>query len=96
MIFEGLFALCYEELRDLADLRLYITLEDSTVLERRIRRDVVERGRTRDSVVEQFHSRVRPSNEEYIRPSKTAADIIIHGKTSKEMQLDTVLKHLKI
>lgn len=96
MIFEGLFALFYEELCALADLKIYITLDDSTALERRIVRDVAERGRTRDSVIEQFCSTVQPANEEYIRPSKAAADILLQGNSSIETKLDVVLEHLDI
>jgi uridine kinase len=96
IIFEGLFALCYEKLCDLADLKVYITLEDSTALERRIQRDTVERGRTRDSVIEQFRSTVQPANETYIRPSKAVADIIIPGDTPEAMQLDAILAQLSI
>ena len=96
MIFEGIFALCYEELSTLADLKIYITLDDATALERRILRDTAERGRTRDSVIEQFCSTVQPANEEYIRPSKAVADILLQGNTSREMQLNAVLEHLGI
>lgn len=96
MIFEGLFALCYEELCKLVDLKIYITLDDSTALERRILRDTAERGRTRDSVIEQFCSAVQPANEEHIRPSKAAADLIIQGNGSQEMKLNAVLEHLDI
>ena len=96
MIFEGLFALCYEELCALADLKIYISLDDSTALERRILRDTAERGRTRDSVIEQFCSTVQPASEEYVNPSKAAADIILQGTTPHQMQLDVVLKHLNI
>ena len=96
MIFEGLFALCYEELCKLVDLKIYITLDDSTALERRILRDTAERGRTRDSVIEQFCSAVQPANEEHIRPSKAAADLIIQGNNSQAMKLNAVLEHLNI
>ena len=96
MIFEGLFALCYEELRALANLKVYVDLEDSIALQRRIQRDTAERGRTRDSVIEQFRSTVQPANEAYIHPSKSTADVIILGKTSQETQLGAILKHLEI
>ena len=96
MIFEGLFALCYEELCKLVDLKIYITVDDSTAIERRILRDMAERGRTRDSIIEQFCSTVQPANEEYIRPSKATADIIIQGSDSQEMKLNAVLEHLGI
>lgn len=96
MIFEGLFALCYEELCKLVDLKIYITLDDSSALERRILRDTAERGRTRDSVIEQFCSAVQPANEEYIRPSKAAADLIIQGNDSQETKLNAVLERLDI
>ena len=96
MIFEGLFALCYKELCKLVDFKIYIAVDDSTAIERRILRDTAERGRTRDSVIEQFCSAVQPANEEYIRPSKATADIIIQGRDSQEMKLNAVLEHLGI
>ena len=96
MIFEGLFALCYDELCSLADFKIYVTIDDDTALERRIQRDVIERGRTRNSVIEQFYSTVKPSNKKYIRPSEVAADIIVQGNSTQETQLNEVLKLFKL
>ncbi len=79
LIVEGIFALHHPALRALYDAKFYVHAPDDVCLERRIERDVVERGRTRESVVWQYNTTVRPSADLYIKPTEQHADVSVSG-----------------
>ena len=64
-------------LRDLMDIKIFVDTDADVRILRRILRDVKERGRSLDSVVEQYLSTVKPMHEQFIEPSKRYADIIV-------------------
>lgn len=84
LIVEGLFMLYWPELRDILDLRVYVDAPDDVCLARRLARDVVERGRTRQSVLDQYARTVRPSAEKFVRPTMRFADVIVSGEQALE------------
>ncbi len=77
LILEGLFVLQDESLRNLLDIKVFVDTDADIRFIRRLNRDVEERGRTMESVVNQYMSTVRPMHESFIEPSKRFADIII-------------------
>lgn len=77
IIVEGLLILWEEILRPLFDLKLYVDTSDDVRLIRRIQRDTAERGRSVESVIDQYQASVRPMHLEFVEPSKRYADIII-------------------
>ena len=77
VIVEGILVLAEPELRDLMDLRVYVDTDADLRLMRRLRRDIVERGRTVDSVLDQYLSTVRPMHLQFVETSKRYADIIV-------------------
>lgn len=79
IILEGLFALYWAELRELYQLRVYVEAPDELCLQRRLRRDVQERGRTAASVREQFEATVRPMAHLHILPTRAFADVTANG-----------------
>ena len=79
VILEGLFALHWPEVRALLDARVYITAEHDVCLERRIYRDVRERGRSEESVRAQYEATVRPMCEKYVTPSREHAELVLNG-----------------
>lgn len=79
LIVEGLFTLYNKPLLNLINLKIFLDLNDSVRLSRRIERDIKERGRTIKSVIEQWHSTVRPMHQLFIEPAKSRADIILSG-----------------
>lgn len=92
LIIDGIFALVFPEILSLADLKIFVTAPEDVRLQRRINRDVKERGRTPESVMKQFHATVQPSHLLYIEPSIRQADIIFenpknHGLNQKEVEL---------
>lgn len=77
VIVEGILVLADEELRKHFDVRVYIDTEPDVRLIRRLQRDIVERGRTVESVIKQYETTVRPMHYQFVEPSKRYADIII-------------------
>lgn len=77
VIVEGILLLSDPELRKRFDVRVYIDTESDIRLMRRIQRDIVERGRSIDSVLDQYRRTVRPMHYQFVEPSKRYADIII-------------------
>lgn len=79
IILEGIFALYYQELIERSDLKIYVDTDADIRLARRIGRDIIERGRAVEGVLEQYLQTVKPSHEAFIEPSKKNADVIIPG-----------------
>ena len=77
IIIEGIMALHNKKLRDMMDLKIFVDTDSDVRLMRNIRRDVVERGRTVDMVLEHYETAVKPMHEQFIEPTKKFADLII-------------------
>jgi uridine kinase len=93
VIIEGLFALHWESLRNLLKTKVFVDLDEEICLERRIERDIRERGRSRESVLEQYHATVAPMARKYAYPSRAYADIIVTGNDDISREVDAVLQH---
>ena len=80
IILEGILVLAVNEIRDLMDIKIFIDTPADVCFIRRLERDINERGRAVDSVIEQYQETVRPMYLQFVEPSKIYADIIIpHG-----------------
>lgn len=77
IIAEGILVLENEEVRRRADLKIFVDTSEEDRLARRIERDTAERGRSKESVIDQFESAVKPMHELYVEPEKQFSDIII-------------------
>ncbi|MDH8677089.1 uridine kinase [Fusibacter bizertensis] len=77
IIIEGIMILEDERLRNLMDIKIFVDTDADVRIIRRITRDINERGRTLDSVIEQYLTTVKPAHEQFIEPTKKYADIII-------------------
>jgi uridine kinase len=95
LIVEGLFALHYPELLPLYQLRVYIDTPDTLCFERRMKRDIEQRGRTAESVREQYEATVRPASVAYVRPSAAHADLIVDGNGSLDWKVERVVTELR-
>src|ERR1017187_5402922 len=80
VIVEGLFVFHWPELRALLDTKVYVETDPGVCFNRRLRRDVAERGRTPQSVVEQYERTVRPSAEWFVTPTRKFADLVVSGE----------------
>ncbi|TDM13074.1 uridine kinase [Macrococcus lamae] len=88
IIVEGIFALENEKLRDLMDVKIYVDTDADLRILRRLVRDIEERDRTMESVVDQYLTVVRPMHNQFIEPTKRYADIIIPEGGSNTVAID--------
>ena len=99
ILVEGILIFVEKELRDLMDVRIFVDTDADVRLIRRLRRDIAERGRTLDSVVQQYMATVRPMHLEFVEPSKRYADIIVprggDNRVAMEMIVSRVLTLLR-
>ena len=95
IIVEGILSLYDKKIRDLANIRIFVESDDDIRFIRRLRRDMNERGRTLDSVIDQYLTTVKPMYYEFIKPTKRYADIIIPNDRDHEVAVDIVMAKVK-
>ena len=100
IIVEGILIFDSPELCELMDMKVFVDTDADVRILRRIVRDVKERGRTLDSVVNQYLTTVKPMHEQFVEPSKRRADVIIpeggQNTVALEMLIERVRKHLNL
>lgn len=95
VIFEGIMVFFDPKIRELLDLKLYVDTPDDIRFIRRLERDMKERGRTVDSVIQQYLEVVRPGHYEFIEPTKLYADLIIPEGGFNENALQVLTSFLR-
>ena len=95
LIVEGILVFTDAALRDLMDIKVFVDTDSDTRFIRRLRRDVAERGRTMDSVIDQYQSTVKPMHLEFVEPSKRYADVIIPLGGHNTVAVDLLLTLLR-
>ena len=95
IIVEGILILADAPLRDRMDVKVFVDTDDDTRFIRRLQRDVRERGRTLDSVVEQYLATVKPMHLEFVEPSKRYADIIVPLGGHNTVAVDLLLSMIR-
>ncbi len=90
IIIEGILIFAEKDLRDLMDIKIFVDTDADERLLRRIRRDILERGRSIDSVMNQYVSTVKPMHLEFVEPSKHWADIIVPRGGDNLVAIDMV------
>lgn len=95
LIVEGLFALHYAELLPLYHLRIYIDAPEDVCFQRRMKRDIEQRGRTPESVRLQYEATVRPAAIAFVKPSAARADLVLDGAGSLDWEVERVLAELR-
>ena len=99
LIVEGILVFTDAALRELMDIKVFVDTDSDTRFIRRLQRDVAERGRTMDSVIDQYQSTVKPMHLEFVEPSKRYADVIIplggHNTVAVDLLLDDVAKRAR-
>jgi uridine kinase len=95
VIVEGLFALYWPEVRSLLATKVFVEAPEDVCLARRLDRDVIERGRTRESVLHQFEATVRPMARLHILPTRAYADLVVSGTGGIQNNGERVLELLQ-
>ncbi len=94
IIMEGILVLENRELRDLMDIKIYVDTDADERLIRRIKRDMIERARSIESIIAQYTNTVKPMHEEFVEPSKRYADIIIPRGGENAPGVDMLVTYL--
>jgi uridine kinase len=95
VIIEGILLFESMPLRELMDIKIFVDTDADIRFIRRLKRDISERGRTMESVVEQYMATVRPMHLEFVEPSKRHADVIIPEGGYNEVGIDLVIQKIR-
>ncbi len=95
VVVDGILVLYDRALRERFDLKIFVDTASDIRLIRRLQRDVAERGRTPDSIIEQYLNTVKPAHERFIEPSKRHADVIIPDGGLNRPALDVLLARVR-
>ncbi len=95
VLLEGILVLAVREIRDVLDIKLYVDTDADERFIRRLRRDMVRRGRTAEQVIEQYLDTVRPMHLQFVEPSKRYADVIIPEGGKNVVAVDLIVTKLK-
>ncbi|KAJ2959487.1 hypothetical protein NQZ79_g5104 [Umbelopsis isabellina] len=95
IIFEGIFALHEKKIMDLMDLKIFVDTDADIRLARRLKRDIAERGRELDGVLQQYMRFVKPSFDDYVQPTVKNADVIIPRGLENAVAIDLITKHIQ-
>ncbi len=95
LIVEGILVLEREEIRNQLDIKIYVDTDDDIRFIRRLKRDIVERGRNMESVIQQYLDTVRPMHLEFVEKSKRYADIILPWRDFNPNAVNMVIKMLR-
>jgi len=90
LIVEGILIFTNKELRDMLDIKVFVHADSDERLIRRMRRDIQERGRDMDEVLQRYQETLKPMHEQFIEPSKMYADIIIPNDRFNTVAVDIV------
>ncbi|MCQ2975574.1 MAG: uridine kinase [Bacteroidales bacterium] len=94
MIIEGIMTLLMKKLRDLMDLKIFVDTDSDERLIRIIKRDILERGRTADMVMDRYIDVLKPMHQQFIEPTKRFADIIIPQGGDNEKAISIIKKYI--
>ncbi|HOV72012.1 MAG TPA: uridine kinase, partial [Dysgonamonadaceae bacterium] len=95
IIVEGILVLCNPELRELMDLKVFVDTDPDDRLIRVINRDIEERGRSVNKVIERYERTVKPMHELFIEPTKRFADLIIPQGGNNHIAIDILTKYIE-
>lgn len=95
IVIEGIMILENKELRDLMDIKIYVQTDSDERVIRRIQRDVLERGRSLESVINQYRETVKPMHDIFVEPNKKYADIIIPYGGDNSIGISMIMENIK-
>lgn len=95
ILLEGILVLEDQRLRDLCDIKVYVDTDSDERFIRRLNRDMMERGRSVDSVIDQYLTSVRPMHLQFVEPTKRYADVIIPGGGANEVAISLLVATIR-
>ena len=95
ILLEGIFALYDKKIRDLMSMKIFVDTPSDIRILRRVKRDVNKRGRTIESVIEQYNNTVRPMYIKFVKPTKDYADLIVPYGGKNKISIDTIVTNIK-
>lgn len=95
ILVEGILLFTEAKMRELIDIKLFVDTDADIRFIRRLQRDILERGRTTESVIKQYQTTVRPMHLEFVEPSKRYADLIIPEGGYNQVAMDVVLARIE-
>ncbi|KAI8584185.1 hypothetical protein K450DRAFT_218553 [Umbelopsis ramanniana AG] len=95
IIFEGIFALYDKKIIDLMDLKIFVDTDADIRLARRLKRDIAERGRDLEGILQQYTRFVKPSYDDFVQPTVRNADVIIPRGLENAVAIDLITKHVQ-
>jgi uridine kinase len=95
ILVEGILILAEKDLRDLFDVKIFVDTDADLRFIRRLQRDIRERGRTAESVIEQYLNTVRPMHLKFVEPSKRYADVIIPEGGFNTVAIDMIASRIR-
>lgn len=96
IVIEGILTLYFESLRKLMNIKVFVDTPDNIRFTRRISRDVKERGRTIKSVTNQYEKTVKPMYDQFVKPSRDLADIIITDGVQNKEAIDALMSNINL
>lgn len=94
VIIEGILTLAIPEIRNICDIKLFVDTPDDIRFIRRLKRDIEKRGRSVDSVIDQYTLTVRPMHHTFVEPSKVYADLIIPEGGNNKIAIDFIITRI--
>ena len=95
ILLEGIFALYDKKIRDLMSMKIFVDTPSDIRILRRVKRDINKRGRTIESVIEQYNNTVRPMYIKFVKPTKDYADLIVPYGGKNKISIDTIVTNIK-
>ena len=92
---EGILVLAEQDIRDLLDIKIYVDTDADIRIIRRLKRDVLERGRSLEFVLQQYVETVRPMHQQYLEPTRRFADIVIPEGGSNKVAMDLLITKVR-
>ena len=95
ILVEGILVLAEQNIRDLLDIKIYVDTDADIRIIRRLKRDVLERGRSLEFVLQQYLETVRPMHQQYLEPTRRFADIVIPEGGSNKVAMDLLITKVR-
>ena len=96
IVIEGILTLYFDSLRKLMNIKVFVDTPDNIRFKRRLSRDVKERGRTIKSVTNQYEKTVKPMYDQFVKPSRDLADIIITDGVQNKEAIDALMSNINV